>query len=182
MNFLNIFKRNGNAADVNGTVYPAREGLFKFFDIYNCTHERVNTDSKAELWHFNFQAGNFLAYILSYGVIINFHGIFTTDLSNLDLVRWVCNEENDSPFLNFYYKYHKEDNKVNVNMSFFTRWIEPNDLKQRLESIFSRQRRFCEAMERVIENAAGSDKELQNSIDERKDYLVCEQGIAHAGN
>ncbi len=174
MGFSNIFKRKHEQAN---PVLPAEEGLVTFLKQYNCQYKvelPADDESDRKLYIFQYQGGNYLGFVMSTGIVVQFPGIFTTGMDNINLVRWICNEENDTPYYSYTYHISKETNDVVISMSFFTRWIDIEDFRGRIEGFFSRQRRLVEVLEQAIEDAGNTDAEADRAMRARVDYLLLE--------
>ena len=168
-----------------------KESAIKSFEDFlksnNCTYTTHEEDNATSI-QFDFQAGHFIATFRPQNdcVEITYPCLASFPLSQLDLVRYQCNEFNNGNMLfKFSYTIDNEKNEVNAHISFFNNSINPEEMRHELEMTFRYQREWIKNFDDAVAQAKNyetADLECELYKHKREMYMVRRQELRHQFN
>ncbi|MBQ9576244.1 MAG: hypothetical protein IJV11_05130 [Muribaculaceae bacterium] len=156
----------------------------KFLKACNCTYNTSREDDTTTI-NFEFQAGQFVATIRKQDdcVEVNYPCMATAPMSQIDLVRSKCNEFNNSNILfKFTYTIDKEDNQINVHMSFFNNNVNADNMANELKAVFHFQRHWVHDFDEAVslsKDYETSDLESELNKHQREMFLLRRLELHH---
>ena len=159
----------------------------RFLKENNCIYKVTKDDNSTDIG-FEFQAAQFYAVIRKQddGIDITYPHIATAPFSQLELVRAKCNECNNNNILfKFYYTIDKEENQVNVHMSFYNNHVTSQSMAHQLKAAFHFQREWQREYDETVSMARDRDTmDLESEIykQERELFLLRRQELKHQFN
>ncbi len=175
--------RNRNRKIQPGSV---KNDFIAFLKNCNCTYRLEEEPDECQTRvFFDYQAGHFIAVVKdsNVGVEVNFPSFADMPVSEVQLVRSMCNKANSqSTVLKYVYTFDEDDSKLRVHLSFFCNVVIDEQMTFLLNSCFFFQRDFLDDYKQAKENQERhSTDDLEFSFEQmrRERHLLAMQEMRH---
>lgn len=135
----------------------------QFLKDNHCTYTVDQEENGATIFHFEFQAGHFIAAIRKQDdcLEVTYPTMASVPMTQLPLVRSKCNERNNSNILFKYtYSINNEDNEVCIHLSFFNNTFDAKNMIHQLKAAFHFQHEWV--------------NDYDSALSISKDYDTCD--------
>ena len=142
--------------------------LEKFLKDYNCSYDVKTEDSGSNVYEFEFQAGNFIAVVRKQddGVQVFFPDIAKLPMSQLPLVRSMCNDKNNHNIL-FKYTYDLDEKAgdISVSLSFYNNSLDDKEFAYELKAAFHFQHEWTHDYDEAVKMSKDyNDIDLESEL------------------
>ena len=142
--------------------------LEKFLKDYNCSYDVKTEDSGSNVYECEFQAGNFIAVVRKQddGVQVFFPDIAKLPMSQLPLVRSMCNDKNNHNIL-FKYTYDLDEKAgdISVSLSFYNNSLDDKEFAYELKAAFHFQHEWTHDYDEAVKMSKDyNDIDLESEL------------------
>lgn len=142
--------------------------LENFLKNYNCSYDVKTEDSGSTVYQFEFQAGNFIAAVRKQddGVQVFFPEIAKLPMSQLPLVRSMCNDKNNHNILFKYtYDLDEQTGDISVGLSFYNNSLDDKEFAYELKAAFHFQHEWTKDYDDAVKMSKDyNDIDLESEL------------------